>query len=62
MENLSKSYECAYCKSTDLIVKEVYIDFSKCEFVVICECIDCGMENVIILSLELFITINQLFA
>lgn len=50
---------CDTC-GTELAILEIQIDFVNCAYVLFCECISCGAEITLVLSLEDFVTLNQL--
>lgn len=49
--------KCEVCES-QLVITELVIDMLACAFVLQCECITCGEEQFMILSLEDFIELN----
>jgi len=59
MRNLiSQEVKCADC-GAGLVIVELHMDLTNCLYAIECECILCGKESGIILSLEDFIDLNR---
>jgi len=51
--------QCDKCGG-ELAIIEIQIDFVNCAYVMHCECITCGEDVFLVLSLDDFITLNQM--
>ncbi len=51
--------KCSNCHS-EVVLKKIYVDFQHCSFLIDGECITCGKEKVVELSLEDFIDIDKI--
>ena len=51
--------ECDKCKG-ELVLNDIQIDLPNCCHILYCECIVCGEEEILILSLEDFIEIDRM--
>lgn len=56
---INVSLACDACEG-QLAIVGVQIDFVNCGYILFCECITCGEEITIYLSLQDFINLNQL--
>lgn len=50
--------ECELCHS-ELVLNKLQVDLPNCLYILFCECIVCGNNQTILLSLEDFIEINK---